>query len=100
MPAVLHVALQDGFDDDTVVVRVNDEEVFRQEGLSTDYRISLAEDFEVPRAEGPLRLEVELPDRDLAGALDIDAEGTVYVAVSVEEGALTFRLSDAPFGYM
>ena len=98
--AVLSIALQDGFEGEPVVVRVNGKEVYRKNSVQTDYRISLADSFEVPLPDDPITVEVELPQRNARATQPIEAEGTVYVGVSWLEGKLQFRISDTPFGYL
>lgn len=98
--AMLHVALQDGFDDDRVQIRLNGESIYERSGVSTDYRISRADALEVPLRDGPMRLAVTLPDRDLSGAVEVRGDGPVYVGVTVADGTVQFRLSDQPFGYL
>ena len=97
---VLHVALQDGFENDTVVVRVNQQQVYSSENVSTDYRISLAASFDVPRPEGPVRVAVELPRRGLSNSIVVELSGTAHIAVSLLEAKIDFKVSDTPFGYL
>lgn len=100
LKAVLHVALQDGFDDEPVAVLVNDEEVYRRADVKTDYRISLADSFEIPLPASPFVVTVRLPARSLTDSVTVEADATIYVGVSCRDGALLFRTSDRPFGYL
>ena len=51
----LHVALQDGFDNDTIEVRVNGQTVYERDGVTTMTQISLADAFDVD-IDGPVDL--------------------------------------------
>ncbi len=53
--ADLRIALHDGFEDDTVVVKVNGKEVFKQENIETKRQIGKAASFEV-KVEQALRM--------------------------------------------
>jgi len=97
---MLHVALQEGFDNDNVMMRLNEEPIYESVGVTTDLRISRADAVDVPLREGRLRLSVSLPDRDLSGSLVIQGTNTIYVGVSVQSDAVEFTVSDRPFGYM
>ena len=97
---MLHVALQEGFDNDNVMMRLNDEPIYDSAGVTTDLRISRADAVEVPLGEGRLRLSVSLPDRDLSGSLVIQGTNTIYIGVSVQSDTVEFTVSDRPFGYM
>lgn len=98
--AVLHIALQDGFDDEPVAVLVDGEEVYRREDVRTDYRIGLADSFEIPLPAAPVTVTVRLPARSLTDAITLDAGATTYVGVSCQDGTLLFRTSKQPFGYL
>jgi len=100
MAPVLHIALQDGFADDTVVVGINGEEVFRKDDVATDPRISVADSYEMPMQDGPIKIEVDLPKKDIQGFLTIQFTGSAYVAVSIEEGSIRYKVSDRPYGYV
>ena len=54
----LHVALRDGFHNDTVTIKVNGKEVYRKSGITTDLTISFADSVEVPVEGATARLEV------------------------------------------
>ena len=60
---VLSVALEEGFEDDAVVVEVNGRKVFEQDGVSTRTQIGLAVSFEVPIDQPDAVIEVRLPAR-------------------------------------
>ena len=100
LEAALHIALQDGFDEEPVVVLVDEEEVYRRDEVQTDYRIGLADSFEMPLPASPFTVTVRLPARSLTDAITLDADATVYVGVSCQDGALLFQTSEQPFGYL
>ena len=95
----LHVALQDGFDNDTVEVRVDGLLVYQREAVTTMTQISLADAFDVEVA-GPVELEVSLPVRELSTVVSVPEQpGGAFVAVSLVGDALVHRLAEEPFGY-
>ena len=98
--AVLSVALQEGFEDDTVVARLDGAEVFRQDAVTTDVRIGLATSFEVPLGDRPATFEVEVPSRGLAERTTVGADGPLHLGISVVDGAVRVRVSEQPFGYL
>lgn len=97
---LLHVALQDGFDDEPVLVRVDGEEAYRVESVRTDYRISFADSFDRRVAAGEVLVEVGLPRRGLSDARRVDVGATPYVGVSRDGEEIRWRLSAEPFGYV
>ena len=97
---MLHVALQEGFENDNVTIRLNDETIYENANVSTDLRISRADAIEVPLQDGRQRLSVSLPDRGLSGSVVVQGTTAVYVGVSILGNAVEFTVSDRPFGYL
>jgi len=97
---VLHVALQEGFDNDTVVVRVNGRQALAQDGVRTRRQIGLAGSVEVEVAEGAATVEIALPSRGLSATIPLVLPGPRYVGVSVDREGIRHRLSTEPFGYL
>lgn len=97
---ILHIALQDGFDGVPVVVRVNGDEVYRQEQVLSDHRIGLADSFEMPKPEVSIVVEISLPDSNVTDSVRVELEGTIYVGVSYRDGAFHFKESPTAFGYV
>ncbi len=97
----LHLALQNGFLDDEVVVRVNGNEVFRKQGVKTRTQVGLADTIEVGIEHGRARIEISLPARDIAEALEIDVTKPTYIGVSVDpEDGIRYAIQYRPFRYM
>ena len=97
---ILSIALQDGFENEPVIVRVNRREVYRNKAVQTDYRISLADSFEMPLPDSPVVIEVELPEQSITDSLQFDGDTTLYVGISWLEDKLTLKTSKTPFGYL
>lgn len=96
----LHVALQDGFDDEPVIVNADGREIYRNEHVRTDPRIGVAHAFETRVKALPEAIEVTLPRRGLTSRLQVPRGGDVHVGISVVDGVLRFRTSERPFGYV
>ncbi|MFO1372811.1 MAG: hypothetical protein U1F42_10620 [Candidatus Competibacteraceae bacterium] len=76
----LFVKLRDGFNNDTVTIRVNGKEVYRKSGVSTDLTISFADTVEVPVKESLVKLEVAVEGRQLE-TKEIRVQETPFVDV-------------------
>jgi hypothetical protein len=96
---VLTIALQDGFSDDAVTVRVDDKTVIDNQSMRTDQRIGLAYALDVPDVDGLVTLQVHLPGRDLQASRDIDTRTSPFVGISLLDGELVVTTSQTPFGY-
>ncbi len=95
----LHIALEDGFADDTVVLFVNDDEVFRKDGVTTRTQISLADSFELNVPAGPVRLRVDVPSQGVGETLEVDASEHPFVGLSVRDGGIRVRFPEQ-LGYL
>lgn len=98
MPTI-RIALQDGFEGDTVVIKVNGKEVFNQESVKTKRQIGKAAAFEFEVDEGPTSVEVSLPLRNLSETIALKVSGEVYLGISVIENRIEHRVSSDPFRY-
>jgi hypothetical protein len=97
---VLNVALEEGFEQDAVVVVVNGQQVFDSGDVSTRMQIGLADSFEVAIEEEEAVVEVGVPSRGLTGRFETPVTDSVHLGVSVQEGDIVFRTSREPFGYL
>lgn len=99
--ALLHVALQDGFANEAVIVLLDGEEVYNKPDVQTRWQIGLADSLDVDVREALVRVEVRLPRRDLAESMDLEVSETTYLGVSITpDGAVSYRVSNEPFGYL
>jgi hypothetical protein len=96
--ATLNIALEEGFDNDRVIVSVNGER-FERSGVTTKLQIGLAEQFETHVADGTATIDVDLPERSLNGSYKVEATDMVYLGISAEGQTLRFRHSSQTFGY-
>ena len=91
---LLQIALEDGFDNDTVSIRIDGDEVFRKTAVTTRTQISLADSFEAEVGEGPVQLEVEVPSRGVRETITVDPRDRPFVAISLREGRITARFPE------
>ena len=95
----LKVDLQEGFSGETVVLRLNGQEVYRQ-AVKTRTQIGLADSrsFDLPPQH--LKLEAALPQSSVSEALELDLSQDMYVGVTLSShDVLSLHASSEPFGY-
>lgn len=95
----LGIDLQDGFDGDEVIVTVNGSELLHQMGVSTKGILGLADSSELEVEDGPLTVEIEIPNRGIAERLNLDGTSIAYLGVSVADDKLRTFVAREPFGY-
>ena len=98
--ATLHVALQEGFSSDRVVVKVNGAEVASRPQVTTRNQIGFAEAVEVEVPHGQATVEVQVPARQLSGSVSVDVGGTTYIGVNVVHDQLELTQQREAFGYL
>ncbi|MGX4642968.1 hypothetical protein [Massilia sp. SYSU DXS3249] len=85
---MLRVRLGEGFQNNTVSVRINGEQVFQKSGVSTDWTISRADSLEVKtEAAAPVQLEVAVEGGPTA-VKEIVPGQTPFVEVRLVSGVL------------
>ncbi|HEV7880801.1 hypothetical protein [Bradyrhizobium sp.] len=85
----MRVYLTDGFDNDHVVIDVDGRTVFDQAGITTKKMIGLAKQVPpVPVPKDRAKLEVKLPEKNLAATFDVDLSKGSHVPVTLQNGKL------------
>lgn len=92
--------LQEGFQEDTVVVQVNDGAEQRKEDVTTMPQVGYAGSIEMNVEPGPARLRVSVPSQGISDTKSFDVSGDLYVGVSIEGARLTYRVTSEPMGYL
>ena len=97
---LLHIAFQEGFDGDTVIVRIDGKEMFRKDNMATRSQIGYAGSFETNSHTGPVTIDILLPVKNLSETVQFQLTAATFVGVSIEQGKIAYRISDQPFGYV
>ena len=87
----LHIDLRDGFDQDDVIFLVNNQEVSRRTGVTTNLTISHAAALDILVPEGRCTLRLDIPKQNISASIDVDAVDTPYVAIFVRQGIAEFH---------
>lgn len=102
----LIIALRDGFEDDTVVVRVSGHEVFNKSNVTTSLLKGYAGSLEVPLSTDEVSVEVNLPLRNISTRISSEDFSrfieqkdppTIYLGLSRRHGNIECAISDEPF---
>jgi len=96
---VLTIDLQDGYDDDAVVILVDGEEKYRNSSLKTDYAIGLTVSIQIRLPEGTVKLTINIPTHKLHADKRLDVDADIFVGVNIVNGAISFRVSKERFEY-
>ena len=88
----LFIKLRDGFSNNTVTVEVNEQEVYRKSGVTTDLTISFADAVEVPVEESIVKLKVAEEGGETK-TKEVRVQETPFVDVWIIEGKMELRSS-------
>ena len=97
----LKIDLQEGFHEDTVILRAGGQEITKAAGVTTRVQTGLARSLEIEVPESAESIEIEVPTRGEKATVDLDRSKPMFVGVSLsQEGRLKSRVSATPFGYL
>lgn len=97
----LHIELQEGFQDDRVVARLNGVEVLSLDHVTTRMQTGFAAAGSIEAADGKAVLEVSLPASGQRASTEINLKQAVWAGVTLgPDKAIQFRISHEPFGYV
>lgn len=88
----LFVKLRDGFSNNTVTVEVNEKEVYRKSGVTTNLTISFADAVEVPVEESIVKLKVGV-EGGQTQTKEIRVQETPFVDVWIVGGEMELQAS-------
>jgi hypothetical protein len=98
---LLHVALQEGFANDSVQIHVNGREVFKKQNITTKTQIGFADSIELDLPKQPATVVVEVSSRRASETIALPQEDAVFLGISLSrDGRITHRISKEPFGYL
>jgi hypothetical protein len=97
---LLHIAFQEGFEDDTVVVRIAGREVFRKDNVKTSTQVRYATSFDTNSYDGSVSVDIVLPIKNLSETVQLQLLVATFVGVSIRQDKITYRISTEPFRYL
>lgn len=100
--SLIHVALQEGFQNDTVIAQLDGTEVYRRAGLNTRMQIGLADSFDLkaPSGRAELRVDVVTRKAHVTVPVEVPPGEERYVGISIApDGKIVQRISEDPFHY-
>jgi hypothetical protein len=81
--SLVHFDFQDGFINDTIILKVNGKEVFSKQNITTDLRISFAESFTTEIVNGQVKLDVLIPTKNLSLSRNILIDSEKYFGICI-----------------
>ena len=96
----LSIDFQEGFANDTIVLHVNGDEVFRKEDVSTKLLLGKADALKTTVETGQVVIEINIQTRDIAMPIPLEISANTYLGISVVNGRIEYVVSDEPFGYL
>ena len=99
--AFLHIALQNGFLDDKVLIIVNGKEVYRKSNVNTRLQIGLADLCGVEIKQGIVEVEISLSLKGIYRSIMFAVEDIAYLGISIRQSdKIYYKISYDPFGHL
>lgn len=98
--SLLHIAFQNGFEDDLVILQIDGREVFQKEGLKTNLLLGYADSIEVQVPEGSVEVKLILPLKNLSEIIELKLSADAYLGLSIHNNKVDYIVSKKPFGYL
>ncbi len=101
--SLVYFYFQDGFRNDTVILKINGNEEFKIQNITTDLRISLAESFRIEILNREVKLDITIPTKNLSISQTATINSKKYFTISIinndtENPKLQFEeLKEPPF---
>jgi hypothetical protein len=104
LSAQLFIDIQEGFEDDTVTIKINGKEVYKKNHIKTSLRKGPTDTYNQPVQEGPVTVEVSIPTKNLQDKITITAKDKTYLGISItndpnQRKKIRFITLPEPFGY-
>ena len=97
---LLKIDLQDGFEGDLVIIRINNKELYHKDGVKTELTLGYADSLEAEVPEGQITVEVALPEKNIKESISLKVLAPVYLGLSVSDGKIVQRQSNTFFTYL
>jgi hypothetical protein len=98
---LLHIALQEGFSNDSVGIQIDGQEVFQKTDIKTRNQIGFADSFDLNLPEGSVTVSISVPTRQASETITLRLKDPIYLGISLtREGKVIYRVSREPFGYL
>jgi len=97
--AKLGIDLQEGFENDEVVVTIDGQESFRHTAVRTKRVLGLAMNDTIDVANGKHAIEISVPTRNLHHKLTINLRDELHLGISLRGSELDVITREERFGY-
>lgn len=92
----LVIDLTEGFKNDTIILRLDEEEVYRASGVSTNWSAGIADTTTVEAPAGASTLTVAVPTRKLAQAVEFVVTEPLFIVVAIGAEGLEINTHTTP----
>ena len=88
----LTIILERGFKDDTVIVKINEKEIFHKKNITTKLLIGMAESLQLNVQEGLVTFKISLPDKNIVKDFSAEILHPSILKLSLENGELRYNI--------
>lgn len=91
------IVFESGFKNDTVIIKVNDQQVFNRKGITTKMQLGYAGSAKINVMEGDIRFEIFLPEKSLSKTIFLESiSDPIALILSIEKNSISNKISFEP----
>jgi|SRR5215207_5814513 len=94
------LAFENGFIKDKVIVKINNEQVYQNDNLSSDLRIGMSDVIEFDYPQGLLVVDISLPNKEISENISLELVQFTSLKISLVNSKLNHTISSKPLRYM
>lgn len=94
------LAFENGFIKDKVIVKINNEQVYQNDNLSSDLRIGISDVIEFDYPQGLLVIDISLPNKEISENISLELVQFTSLKISLVNSKLNHTISSKPLRYM
>jgi len=91
--------LQSGFNNDSIVIMINDVVVYSTENITTKLLLSYADSISLEVEKEKLNIEISIPERKILKSFDIKMVSDLFIGISMINNTLDIITREKPFWY-
>lgn len=93
------IDLQDGFENDSIIIYLDNKEIYRQDSVTSNMMLGFAARVEASSSERVVTLSINLIRRKLKKSLQVELDKTGAIGIAILNNEILIRQSSTPFGY-
>lgn len=88
----LTIILEQGFKNDTVIIKLNEKEIFHKKNITTKLLIGMSESLQLNVQEGLVTFKISLPEKNIVKDFSAEILHPSVLKLTLENGELKYNI--------